>query len=115
MTIYQRIKELANEKGISIRELENELHFSNGTLNKWKDQANSEKLKNVADHFNVSVDFLLGKNDDDQSKLVGGLFRKVSAEYDLDDKEKKELQEDFSDYLAVRAKRLKERRKNRDK
>ncbi|MFL2028126.1 helix-turn-helix domain-containing protein [Loigolactobacillus zhaoyuanensis] len=60
MTIYQRIKELANEKNISIRELESELKFSNGTMSKWKESATSEKLQTVADYFNVTVDYLLG-------------------------------------------------------
>ena len=35
MTIYQRIKELARLKGVSIRELEKQLGFSNGAINKW--------------------------------------------------------------------------------
>lgn len=62
MTIYSRIKELANERNISIRELESTLKFSNGTISKWKDTANSIKLDQVASFFNVSTDYLLGRN-----------------------------------------------------
>lgn len=62
MTIYQRIKELAKLHSISIRELESELAFSNGTINKWKTRANTQKLQKVADFFNVSVDYLLGND-----------------------------------------------------
>lgn len=60
MSIYQRIKELAKSKNISIRELEHQLDFPNGTLQKWIDNANSQKLKKVANFFNVSTDYLLG-------------------------------------------------------
>lgn len=63
MTIYQRIKELANNKNISIRELEKQLNFSNGAVNKWNSKAPSDKLEKVANYFNVSTDYLLGRTD----------------------------------------------------
>lgn len=62
MSIYQRIKDLAGQKNISIRELEHILNFSNGTVSKWDDNANSEKSQSVADFFNVSTDYLLGRD-----------------------------------------------------
>lgn len=62
MTIYDRIKDLANERGISIRELETQLNFSNGTMSKWKDSAGSSKIEKVADYFNVTTDYLIGRN-----------------------------------------------------
>lgn len=72
MTIYQRIKELATEKNISIREVESTLNLANGTLNKWKKRANTEKLQKVADYFGVTVDYLLGneKSSSSSSKSV---------------------------------------------
>lgn len=63
MSIYQRIKELAIEKKISIRELEKTLKFSNGAINKWEEKAPSDKLEKVANYFNVSTDYLLGRTD----------------------------------------------------
>lgn len=59
MTIYQRIQELAKRRKISIRELEKQLGFSNGTLNKWKDSAPSDKLATVAQYLNTSVQYLV--------------------------------------------------------
>ncbi len=61
MSIYQRIKDLANEKKISIRELEKQLGFSNGAVNKWEIKAPSDKLEAVADYFGVTTDYLLGR------------------------------------------------------
>ena len=57
MTIYERIKELARVKKISIRELEKQLNFSNGAINKWSSKAPSDKLEKVANYFNVSTDY----------------------------------------------------------
>lgn len=64
MTIYQRIKDLANEKNISIRELESTLKLANGTVSKWQNRANTEKLQKVADFFEVPIDSLLKEEND---------------------------------------------------
>ncbi len=62
MTLRDRIKELARQKGLSLPALEAELGFGNGTIVKWdKASPNSDKLAKVADFFNVSVDYLLGR------------------------------------------------------
>ena len=53
---------LANEKGLSLPTLESALGFGNGTIVKWdKASPNTDKLTKVADFFNVSVDYLLGR------------------------------------------------------
>lgn len=62
MTLRDRIKSLANGKGMSLPVLETELGFGSGTIVKWdKASPNSDKLAKVADYFHVSVDFLLGR------------------------------------------------------
>lgn len=63
MTIYERIKELARIKKISIRELEKQLGFSNGTIRNWINSTNSQSLEKVANYFNVSTDYLLGRTE----------------------------------------------------
>lgn len=62
MTIYQRIKELARLKGISIRELEKQLGFSNGLIRQWTKGTKTTSLEKVANYFNVSTDYLLGRD-----------------------------------------------------
>ena len=60
MTLKGRIKELANQKGISLPTLESELGFGNSTIVKWdKSTPNAEKLNAVAKYFGVSMDYLL--------------------------------------------------------
>ena len=59
--IYDRIRLLASEKNISIRELEIKLGFSNGLLRSWNKSTNTASLEKVANYFDVSVDYLLGR------------------------------------------------------
>lgn len=61
MKIYDRIRLLASEKNISIRELEIKLGFSNGLLRSWDKSTNTASLEKVADYFDVSIDSLLGR------------------------------------------------------
>lgn len=62
MTLLERIKELCIEKGTNPSKLEIELGFGRATLYKWeKSSPTSDRIEKVADYFNVSVDYLLGK------------------------------------------------------
>ncbi len=62
--LYEKIKLLASEKKMSIRQLEETLGFGNGVINRWrKNTPGSDKLKKVADYFDVSVDYLLGRTE----------------------------------------------------
>lgn len=66
-----RILELISEKGINNHRLEMTSGLSNGTINNWingKSKASVDALIKIADYFDVSVDYLLGKTDDKQRK-----------------------------------------------
>ena len=62
MSVLYKIKDLANEKGVSLSELERSIGISNGSISKWeKSSPKADTLQKVADYFNVSVDYLLGR------------------------------------------------------
>lgn len=62
MNVYNLIKELAVQHNISIAQLERTLDLSNGSISKWNNShPNSDPLKKVADYFDVSTDYLLGR------------------------------------------------------
>lgn len=62
--LLNRIKELANERKMTIAELERKVDFGQGSISKWAKQSpSSERLKIVADYFDVSTDYLLGRTD----------------------------------------------------
>ena len=60
MTLKDRVKKLAQERGISLPALESELGFGNSTIVKWdKSTPNADKLNAVAKYFNDTMDYLL--------------------------------------------------------
>lgn len=62
MNILERVQLLCKEHDMNPSNLERELGLGRGTLYKWnKSSPSSDKLSAVADYFDVSVDWLLGK------------------------------------------------------
>ena len=61
MSLLSRIDALrANRNNISVNKLEKECGLTRGSMCKWNDHAPSyEKIKKVADFFNVSPECLL--------------------------------------------------------
>lgn len=61
MSLLGRIDELRKQyKKLSINKLEQECGLTRGSMAKWDDHAPSpDKVKKVADYFNVSVEYLL--------------------------------------------------------
>ncbi|MGO1366199.1 MAG: helix-turn-helix domain-containing protein [Lactococcus lactis] len=69
MDLYEKIKELAAQKNVSIRQIEEKLSFSNATIRRWKTQTPGvDKIQKVADYFGVTVDSLLGREKDEESQ-----------------------------------------------
>lgn len=64
-TTYERIKYLCTKNGISINALENELGFGQGSIKKWNGSISpsTDSLLKIAMKFNVSLDFLSGRTD----------------------------------------------------
>lgn len=61
---FERIKELAKKQGLSLNQVEEKLGYSKNTLYSLKKQkASAERLKEIADFFNVSMDYLLGRTE----------------------------------------------------
>ena len=62
--LLDRVKMLAKNRGITIAELERKLDFSQGSISRWiKQSPSSERVQKVADYFDVSVDYLLGRSE----------------------------------------------------
>lgn len=64
-TLYERIRQLCEEKGISIAKLESDCGFANSTIKKWKSTSTPgvDKIKVIARYFGVTVDYILGLTD----------------------------------------------------
>lgn len=60
MHIYDKIKAMCKEKGMSVRQLEVAAGLKNGAISKWNDSSPTIKsLKAVADVLKVKVDKLI--------------------------------------------------------
>ncbi|WP_270314937.1 helix-turn-helix domain-containing protein [Ligilactobacillus agilis] len=87
MTTYERIQELSKERGLSVRELGRKLDIGETTIYKWKTQTPKlDVLEKVADYFDVSVDYLVGRTDkklpfDRWEKMYGDGIREEQARY----------------------------------
>lgn len=61
VSLLVKVKDLVDEKKMTIAELERKLDFSQGSISKWDKQSpSSERLQKVANYFSVSTDYLLG-------------------------------------------------------
>lgn len=64
MSVLNRIKDLANERNMSLAEVERRTGLSSGSITKWgKSSPAAEKLEKIADLFGVSIDYLTGRTD----------------------------------------------------
>ena len=65
MTVFDRIKLLAKERGKSLNRTEEELGLPKNVLYRMKtsDNPTKDRLETLANYFDVSVDYLLGRTD----------------------------------------------------
>ncbi|OPD57634.1 helix-turn-helix domain-containing protein [Bacillus anthracis] len=86
MSIFQRVKDLATDRGLSIAELERKLNFSPNTLYKLKSQKPSiDRIEAIAKYFDVSTDYILGRTD----KMY----------WELTDKDEKDIQKKLEELI----------------
>lgn len=77
---FEKVRELARKKGLSLNQVEEKLGYSKNTLYSLKRQkVSSERLQEIADYFNVSTDYLLGRTDNPKIATDGD----ASAPLDL--------------------------------
>ena len=79
---FDRIKELAQKQGLSINLLEEKLGYSRNTIYNLKNsKPSTERISEIADYFNVSTDYLLGRTENPNIAKDGD----ASAPLDLRD------------------------------
>ena len=65
MGLYEQIRDIATSKGYSVNKLEKELGFARSSINKFnKNKPSVEKLQQIADLLEVSLDYLLSNTDE---------------------------------------------------
>ncbi|MFN6687560.1 helix-turn-helix domain-containing protein [Enterococcus gallinarum] len=83
MSIVDRVKVLAAEKQITLAELERKLNFANSSIRRWDERTpGADKIQKVADYFDVSADYLLGRTE-------------KRRYYDLTEKDERDIQKEL--------------------
>lgn len=109
MNVYERIKMLCSKKRMSVAELERKLNLSNGSISKWaKSKPNSDQISRIAEFFDVSVDYLLGRTNnpktadnfvDESEEMAMLLFRKSTE--NMTEKQKKKFTSSLSNLMEA--------------
>ena len=126
MTVFERIKKLANDQGKGVSKVATDLGFSENLFYRWKtSEPKARDLQKVADYFNVSVDYLLGRTDISEpiAKLdkgpgtdLMGYFRLNTAGFDPDETDKiEDSLIDYTDFLVQKARERKAREERKKK
>lgn len=66
MNFSERLKQLMSENNVTSKQLSEHTHIGKNMVKYWSDHGNLPRwntLKAIADYFNVSVDYLIGKSD----------------------------------------------------
>ncbi|WP_412921192.1 helix-turn-helix domain-containing protein [Lactococcus raffinolactis] len=108
MTTFEQIKKLSDERKISLKDLANKLGFGENyfyNMKNTKSSPSSEVLLKVADYFNVSVDYLLGREEQTAPQFSPELLDAIdNAEgfsgKPLDDHDKEIIKGLLAAYLA---------------
>lgn len=83
MSLVEKIKGLCEERKITFAEVERKIGISNGQIRRWDNVSpKSDSLKKVADYFDVSMDYLLGRTD-------------KKRYYDLTEKDERDIQKEL--------------------
>ncbi|MEY8463734.1 helix-turn-helix domain-containing protein [Streptococcus merionis] len=115
----QRLKELRNEAGLTQKEIAEKIHVGQNSYSNWENgnrKPTAEITSKLAEFFNVSADYLLGKTDIKKSDEIDLsdfelLYRKTSN--NLSNEDKVQLEADLKDFLLERERLFRERDKKR--
>lgn len=71
MDLKERIKELCKINGVSMNKVESDLNFGKGYISKLgKSTPNASKIRQIADYFDVTVDYLMsGKESSSKTEV----------------------------------------------
>ena len=73
--LFQRIRKLCRDRNITIKKMADDLDIGTSLIRKWKTTTSPsiDKIKPIAEYFEVSTDYLIGLTDIEQSaeKLMG--------------------------------------------
>lgn len=117
MSLTSRIKRLADQKKITIAEVERNTGISNGQIRRWDNSSPKiENIQKVADFFDVSTDYLIGRtenprmDDFDSQNLSSQIMFRMNTD-GLTENEVHELKNEVDRFLRFRKSEIESERK----
>ena len=109
MSVFERIKELADKRKISLQKVAVDLGFGENYIYNLKGAKSpaADKLALIADYFNVSVDYLLGR-DESEAYISTLMDEGVNFSHYLDSKGESLVIADLSFFQTKHIKQLNE-------
>lgn len=97
-----RLKELRQSVNLNQREMAEVFNVSKSTYNYWeqgKIEIDFKNLMLIADYFNVSVDYLLGRDPPPNSNKIDETINRIDRKFNKLNKEQQEQIENYLDFI----------------
>ncbi|WP_317944533.1 helix-turn-helix transcriptional regulator [Carnobacterium maltaromaticum] len=99
MTLFERVKSLAKKRNKNLKEVALELGLSENAFYSWKKSApSSDNLQKVADYFNVSTDYLLGREEKELTEDDLSVLFRLNTD-GLSDEKKEKVKEEMTRFM----------------
>lgn len=120
MSLTNRIKELADQKKVTFAEIERKVGISNGQIRRWDTSSPKiENIQKVADYFDVSTDYLLGRSSNisidgtvQEENLSSQIMFRMNTE-GLSEDEVDELKDEVDRFLRFRRSEIERERERK--
>lgn len=103
----ERLKYLRKEAKLTQKDIANHFNTSPQSYAQWEKGLRSpskESLEKLANFFNVSTDYLLGKSDIKQTSEPEIFFRKAVSDMNLTKEQEEQFQKDVINFIEQRRK-----------
>jgi len=82
MSFFEQFSRLANGRGLSVNAVAKELKLSSASVTAWKNgtMPNTSALEKLAEYFNVSIDYLLGRTEHKKTPVISERDRRDIAD-----------------------------------
>lgn len=78
MDLYERISYLSKKQGLSVFDLAEKLGLSRNSIYSWKKSSpKADTLEKVANYFNVSIDYLVGREEKNNTSFASDDLDKI--------------------------------------
>ncbi|KAB2429207.1 helix-turn-helix domain-containing protein [Bacillus sp. CH126_4D] len=111
----QRLRELRNKKNISATALGKTLGIAQTTISNWENsgyEPSYEMLVKISRYFGVSVDYLVGNDNDVNKNEISRLAKELYEDLDdLPEDERNDIEKGLLEYLEFLGYKLKKTKK----